>query len=370
MVIVVECKCCMTEYRLNEALLKGAKGACIRCPKCRERIIVENPQAATPAAPPQMPSPTPPVAVETGTSSIRDATPREMTTLGPLVRSVEGSDLSDRILPEPVVGVDDGIAVSPTPNTAPDPPDIPGRKALRLNELSLHPAALEGDRIPGGGKDGSMAIRSPGTGRSPHLRRTWCQRPLFLAAAIAFLLVTGGALYFVDGNSGRTSPDIVLSARARSVPENAVFEVGNLKGNLDRQASGTPVYVVKGTVTNVGKAMSSGIRIKAILLGKDNEALAVKAVFAGNPLDEALMRHMGREEIERFMSTPLGEGNVNKEIPPGKALPFMVIFFDPPINVDAVVVKAIDAEEADRIGSTEGGGSGTRASNPQPIRPN
>jgi len=50
MVMVVRCSCCMTEYRLNEALLKGAKGACIRCPKCRERIIVENPHAP-PVAP-------------------------------------------------------------------------------------------------------------------------------------------------------------------------------------------------------------------------------------------------------------------------------------------------------------------------------
>jgi hypothetical protein len=35
---------------------------------------------------------------------------------------------------------------------------------------------------------------------------------------------------------------------------------------------------------------------------------------------------------------------VNREIPPGKALPFMVIFFDPPVEIDAVKVKADDAQ--------------------------
>ena len=146
--MVVRCNSCMTEYRLNEALLEGAKGACIRCPKCRERIIVENTQAPL-AAPPQMPSPTPPVAVETGTPSIRDAAPREMTTPVPRVRRVEGSDLSDRILPEPGIGVDDGIVVSPTPNTDSDPHDIPGKNVLRLEEMFIHPSAVEEGRVPG-----------------------------------------------------------------------------------------------------------------------------------------------------------------------------------------------------------------------------
>ena len=34
---------------------------------------------------------------------------------------------------------------------------------------------------------------------------------------------------------------------------------------------------------------------------------------------------------------------MNREIPPGKVLPFMVIFFDPPVEIDAVMVKADDA---------------------------
>ena len=58
--MVVECSSCMTEYRLNEALLKGAKRAWIRCPRCRERISVENPQAPL-AAPAITQRVTPPV---------------------------------------------------------------------------------------------------------------------------------------------------------------------------------------------------------------------------------------------------------------------------------------------------------------------
>ncbi|TFH41864.1 MAG: hypothetical protein E4H01_14305 [Lysobacterales bacterium] len=51
MVMVVKCESCKTDFRLNEALLKGAKGACIRCPKCREPIIVKNPRPPQVAPP-------------------------------------------------------------------------------------------------------------------------------------------------------------------------------------------------------------------------------------------------------------------------------------------------------------------------------
>ena len=269
-----------------------------------------------------------------------------------------------------MVGVDDEIVVSPTPNAPPDPSDIPGRNMLRLEEMFIHPSAVEEGRVPGGGEEAPGKIRPAGLEWNPHARRPRYRRPLFLAAAISLFLVAGGAFYFVDGNSGRTLPGNILPVRARNAPENAVFDVGNLKGNLNRQASGAPLYVVKGTVTNVGKAMSSGIRVEATLLGRDNQAIVKKEAFAGNVIDESLIPHMTRVRIEGFLGMRYGDGDVNRNIPAGKTLPFMVVFFDPPEGVDSFRVKAIDADEADRIISHDGGGSGTRASNPQPIRLN
>jgi hypothetical protein len=158
--------------------------------------------------------------------------------------------------------------------------------------------------------------------------------------------------------------------RARSAPEKAVFDVGNLKGDRNKKASGEPLYVVKGTVTNVGKALSNGIRIEATLLGRDNQAIVKNGTFAGNVIDESLIPHMTRVRIEGFLGMRYGEGDVNRNIPAGKTLPFMVVFFDPPEGVESFLVKAIDADDADRANSPGGGEPGTRASNPQPIRLN
>jgi len=169
--------------------------------------------------------------------------------------------------------------------------------------------------------------------------------------------------YFVNGISGRTSSGNVIPVRTRSAPENAVFDVGNLKGYLNKQTSGERLYVVKGTVTNVGKVLSSGIRIEATLLGKDNQVIVKNGTFPGNVIDESLISHMSRVRIEGFLGMRYGEGDVNRDIPTGKTLPFMVVFFDPPEGVESFRVKAIEAEEADRIGSPDGKVPGTGASN-------
>jgi hypothetical protein len=268
----------------------------------------------------------------------------------PRDRRAEGADLSGMILS--------------------DPPDIPGRKALRLEDLFIHPSAVEGDRIPDGGDDGPMVIRSPGPGLNPPPRRLRHRRPLFLAVAISILLLAGGAFYFVDGNSGRKSSDSVIPVRARSAPEHAVFDVGNLKGYLNKQASGEPLYIVKGTVTNVGKVLNRGIRIEATLLGKDNQVIVKNGTFPGNVIDESLISHMSRVRIEGFLDMRYGQGDVNRDIPAGKILPFMVVFFDPPEGVESFRVKAIEADEADRIASPDGKEPGTGASNQPSIRLN
>jgi len=79
---------------------------------------------------------------------------------------------------------------------------------------------------------------------------------------------------------------------------------------------------------------------------------------------------MTRVRIEGFLGMRHGDGDVNRNIPAGKTLPFMVVFFDPPEGVGSFRVKAIDAEEADRVNSPDGGEPGTRASSLQPIRLN
>ncbi|MGZ8463088.1 MAG: hypothetical protein ACXWWT_09620 [Candidatus Deferrimicrobiaceae bacterium] len=261
-------------------------------------------------------------------------------------------------------GFDDGIVVSPTPAAASGPSDTP----LRVEEYFTPPSAVEGKRRSDGGDDGPTAIRSWGPGRNPHPGRPRYRRPLFLAAAISILLLAGGAYYLVDGNAGRKSSGNVIPTRAGNAPGKAIFDVGNLEGYLNNKASGEPFFVVKGTVTNIGKVLDGGIRIEATLLGKDNQAIVKSEIFAGNVIDESLISHMTRVRVEAFLGMRYGEGNVNRIIPEGKTLPFMVVFFDPPGGIESFAVKAMNSEETDRIRLQDGKGSGSHASS-HPVAP-
>lgn len=201
------------------------------------------------------------------------------------------------------------------------------------------------------------------------------QRPLFFAAAIFVLLLSAGAFYYVeyvDGNSGRKLSGPVVPVHAQNASEQPVFDVRNLKGDLNKQDTGERLYVIKGTVTNVGKTASSGIRIQATLLGKDNQVIMQNETFAGNLIDESLMPHMNRVRIEGFLGMRYGEGNANRDIPVGTSLPFMVVFFDPPEGIQSFTVKAIDVEGAERIRSSDTDTEKTepRVSAQQSIRQN
>jgi hypothetical protein len=184
-------------------------------------------------------------------------------------------------------------------------------------------------------------------GRKAPSRRAPFTLKILVISVLWILLLAGGAFYFGTTKSGQDMLGMLFagfgSSRTESAPARPAYDIRDVKWYVDKSSAGGSLFVIRGAVANVGNVPSTGIRIQVTLLGKDNEALAEKAAFAGNLIDEASLRQMERPAIDGAMSNRFGEGDVNKEIPPGKALPFMVVCFDPPGEITAVMVKAIDA---------------------------
>src|SRR5512139_562724 len=102
--------------------------------------------------------------------------------------------------------------------------------------------------------------------------------------------------------------------------------------------------VVKGQVTIEGALRKTGVRVHATLLDAQNRKLAEKSVYAGNVFAGEALRQSPREKIEAAMSNPIGGGLANMDIPPGKAVPFMVVFFDPPDGIDSYRLEPRDVD--------------------------
>jgi hypothetical protein len=279
-----------------------------------------------------------------------------MISLVPPKRHVAGADGSAMIGSGPGHALPDEITLFPAASSGSVSLEIPGKQAQRVADLFRSPSEAEADGNLSGDEVSSMEDRGAGPAWRVPPSRPMYQRPLFITAAIFVLLLSGGAFYYVeyvDGNSGRKPSGPVVPVQSQSASEQPVFDVQNLKGGPNKQATGERLYVIKGTVTNVGKTTSGGIRIRATLLGKDNQAIMQNESFAGNLIDESLMPHMNRVRIEGFLGMRYGEGNANREIPVGMSLPFMVVFFDPPEGIQSFTVKAMDVDGAERIRSSD-----------------
>ena len=386
MSMVITCESCESRFRFDEGLLKGAKGALVKCPRCRERILVRNPAAPRvmpPAASPSMPRGTPPIVhpvqppvapplsppvsppkltlspsptgIDTKIPPIRVEGQGGMISRVPPKRHAPEAGLPVMTGPGPGNAFNDANTSISVTNPGTVSPEIPGKQAQRVADLFRSPSEAEVDRKLLGDVDPPMADReaAPVYGIPPP--RPLYQRPLFISAVIFVLLLSGGAFYYVDyvdGNFVRKPSPVVFPVEAQVVSGQTEFDVQSLKGFLNKQDSGESLYIIKGTVTNVGKTASRGIRIQATLFGKDNQAIMQNESFAGNQIDESLMSHMNRVRIEGFLSMRYGEGNANRDIPVGTSLPFMVVFFDPPEGIQSFTVKATDVGEAERTQSS------------------
>ena len=285
MAVVIDCESCRSRFRVDETLLKDAEAVRFRCRKCGGYILVRNPNS-----------------------------PRARTSFA-------------------------GKSV-------PVPPGGTGRKdplpeEIRLPLITPSPGpGVFGDRIGTTEKTGRRTpARKASSARRPH------PRPLFLlVAGLSILLAAGGMLYLAAAKPGSDPVGRGLPGSGGRAPRAAVYEIRDVKGYADKGWDDIGLFVLKGSATNVGNVRSNGIRIRATLLGADNQVLMESAAFAGNMIEETSLRHMTRAGIEGFLNMREGEGGMNREIPTGKVLPFMVVFFDAPKNPAFYTLKALDAE--------------------------
>jgi len=122
----------------------------------------------------------------------------------------------------------------------------------------------------------------------------------------------------------------------------AAYDVRNVIGYYDTVAGGRRVLVIKGQVTNLSATEKSGIRVFAKILDNAEKALAEQAVYAGNVIPGERLRKIGPEGAAKILENRFGEGLANMNVGPGKSVPFMVVFFDAPENIDSYRLEARD----------------------------
>jgi len=183
---------------------------------------------------------------------------------------------------------------------------------------------------------------------APESPRPRSSAGLAVAAALAVLLAAGGYLGLTT--SGRKTlegavPGVAVlwggKPAASAAPK---YDLRNVIGYYESGGASPRILVIKGQVANLSTVEKSGIRVHAALLDNTDAVLVQQAVYAGNALSGEAIRKGDRDTLVKALGNRFGEGLANMNVAPGKAIPFMVVFFDAPANMDSYKLEAKDGE--------------------------
>jgi predicted Zn finger-like uncharacterized protein len=169
-----------------------------------------------------------------------------------------------------------------------------------------------------------------------------------VAVVLAILLAAGGYLGLTT--SGRKTLEGAVPGVAAlwggkpAAPAAPKYDLRNVIGYYESGGASPRILVIKGLVANLSTVEKSGIRVHAALLDNTDAVLAQQAVYAGNVLSGEAIRKGDRDTLSKALGNRFGEGLANMHVAPGKAIPFMVVFFDAPATMDSYKLEAKDGE--------------------------
>jgi hypothetical protein len=186
-----------------------------------------------------------------------------------------------------------------------------------LAEAQVRPEAIElTPQAPG---EDRQELPLPITSRSK-------PSPIFgvLIGVIALLVIS--VLGYVGYSSFSTSKEAVVS-------ESGKISVKNVKATYIENGQAGELLVISGEALNEYPQPRAALQVKVTLFSAGGESLATKSAYGGNPLTGEQLMNLPLDKIEAVMANQFGDSLANMEVPPGRAIPFVVVFANIPEGV-------------------------------------
>lgn len=261
-------------------------------------------------------------------------------------------DISGSLRPEPVIPLSSPeVPEAPLPLSTPvaeeeTTPLPPQDFEAQLREAAAQPA----EPAPPPPAPETPPAKEPPPPKPPERREAAPPRfrPSLTALVLLFLALAGGGAYlgFTKGGQDllRSWFPGMESLWLRGGKPGPQFDVRNLIGYYEPNAESGNLFVIKGQVVNAGRTRKSGIRIHAALLNDKDQTIVETSCYAGNVLPGETLRTAPRGKIEEILSNRFGERLMNMEVPPGKSIPFMAVFFNAPEGISAYRLEAKEGD--------------------------
>ena len=114
-------------------------------------------------------------------------------------------------------------------------------------------------------------------------------------------------------------------------------------GSFVQSTKAGQLFVIKGMVSNEYSKSRSFILVKGTILDDKGKVVKGKMAYAGNTIAEKQIKGMTLEQINGELKKRPGKGNINVNVGPNRAIPFMIILGNLPENLSEFTVEAVSS---------------------------
>lgn len=311
--MIIQCKQCATKFRFKDEQMTG-DGVRVRCGRCGHEFFEPNPRPQAPVRPAE--EETPAAKEETFVFSPRPAAkaPEEEPT------------------PRPAP------ATKPSPEKPLTPADVVTPQAAAGPEAEEEPEA----------EDEEIEEEPP---RAPF----WTTGRL-VAYSILVFIVVGSVYLWLNPAITRDvlnvvspgSADKILgpAPKAASVPAPGGINFAEVKERFTKSTTSGDLLVISGLAVNEYDYPVARVKLRCKILDSAGKPLGEIEAYGGNLLTDDELNRLTDKEIVAELQRPEGSDMPNTSIRPRASIPFMLVFMNPPKEVDEYIIELTGVERA------------------------
>lgn len=317
--MIIHCKQCATKFRFKDELMAG-DGVWVRCSRCGHEFFEINtrPGAFTVPVKEQAAK-----AKQEPAAAPKPLTPADVISPPKPVPAA---------VPKPLTPAD---VISP-----PDPPPPPKPAEGITPQAAVIPPAEEEEA-----EDEEEVERPRASFWTPGRLVAYSILVFLVVGSVYFWLnpgITRDVLNFVSPGTG----DRVLGPTPKASPVTAVggINFAEVKERFTKSTASGDLLVISGLAVNEYEYPVGKVKLRGKILDNTGKLLGEIETFAGNLLTDEEMNRLSDKEILAELQRPEGSDMPNTGIRSRASIPFMIVFMNPPKEVDEFIIELVGVE--------------------------
>lgn len=358
--MIIQCPKCLTKFKMDDSKVKD-EGTKVRCSKCKEVFVVTKEEVAPPAppAPPEMPSEKEEFDFSFGPSA-EEKEEAPFGFGGPLAEETKeeeekGTGFEWGGMAYGEVSLPKSEEARPVEKEAPSafefkeeespfgevefkeepfaapivtpPPTLP-TEGVGFRKEMPGSGAFEEEKPLRGFEEEGFPMELPREAKKE-------KRRSFLRVVILFIVICAVAavpLRYLWKNFQKA--------------ETGEITLADLNGYYTQNAEAGNIFVVTGRVVNNTNKARSFFQVRGTLFNKKGDRVSQKEVYCGNIFTPKEISTLPRGKVEADLKNKVGSSLSNINLAPGKSVPFMIVFFDLPVDMAEFAVEATGSQVA------------------------